>query len=190
MKKITLALFLFSFCFSSLTFAGAKEEEAIKLNSIASVMEKVLATEKSEIALKELKKCIDILDEYKTEVLKSHEKNISLGNIYLYYASMTKGNVSIDETIRLLSRSLKIKNDPYTHKELASVYKIKYDDAVINNNAKEEQTYGAIIYEHLNKYIILSHNKSKTWKERRDYFNSYSKKKVAESSTKKYKTKN
>ncbi|WP_416487800.1 hypothetical protein [Brachyspira hyodysenteriae] len=78
-----------------------------------------------------------------------------------------------DKIIELYKKALELRADPNSNYQLATMYKKKFDDAVKKNDANKEKEYGKNVYEYLNKYIVLSGNKSSKYKEILEYFSAY-----------------
>ena len=126
-----------------------------------------------ESALEYAKQSVNILDSYSIKEIKKYSRYNTLGNIYMYYGFLIKNEKDVDETIRAFNRALEIRNDPNSHKELATSYKKKYNEAILDGNKKQEKHYGQKIYYHLDKYIVIAKIKDKRWDARLNYFEVY-----------------
>ena len=70
-------------------------------------------------------------------------------------------------------KALELRAEPNSNYSLAIIYKNRYDIAVKKKDAVKEVEYGKMVYEYLNKYVVLSGNKSAKYKKILNYFSSY-----------------
>lgn len=157
-----------------------------ELSRISASFSNIKKSEDKQVALKYAKHSVNRLDGYSIKQIKNYERYGTLGSIYMYYGFLIKNEKDVDETIRVFTRALEIRNDPNSHKELATSYKKKYNDAVLDRDRKKEKYYGEKIYYHLNKYIVIAKIEDNFWQKRRDYFEIY----IPKRSLAKYKKQN
>ena len=124
-------------------------------------------------AYTKLKAYINVLDAKGMEALKQHPSYPKLGDVYMYGAIYLTKEFKEDKIIELYKKALNLRADPNSNYQLATIYKKKFDDAVKKNDAQKQQEYGKNVYEYLNKYILLSGDKSKKYKEILEYFSAY-----------------
>ena len=124
-------------------------------------------------AYTKLKAYINVLDAKGMEALKQHPSYPKLGDVYMYGAIYLTKEFKEDKIIELYKKALNLRADPNSNYQLATIYKKKFDDAVKKNDTQKQQEYGKNVYEHLNKYILLSGDKSKKYKEILEYFSAY-----------------
>ena len=105
--------------------------------------------------------------------LKQHPSYPKLGDVYMYGAIYLTKEFKEDKIIELYKKALNLRADPNSNYQLATIYKKKFDDAVKKNDTQKEQEYGKNVYEYLNKYLVLSGDKSQKYKEILEYFSAY-----------------
>ena len=82
-------------------------------------------------------------------------------------------NLVAEKIIELYKKALELRAEPNSNYSLAIIYKNRYDIAVKKKDAVKEVEYGKMVYEYLNKYVVLSGNKSAKYKKILNYFSSY-----------------
>ncbi len=121
----------------------------------------------------ELKNAILILDSRNISAIKKHPHYSSLGDIYMYAAFKLERETDIDETIKLLERTISIRKDPTSVYKLATLYKKKYDEALNNGDEYQQVMYGRKVYSTLNTYINMQPQKKKSYNKIIKYFKAY-----------------
>lgn len=124
-------------------------------------------------AYTKLKAYINVLDSKGMAALKQHPSYPKLGDVYMYGAIYLTKEFKEDKIIELYKKALNLRADPNSNYQLATIYKKKFDDAVKKNDTQKEQEYGKNVYEYLNKYLVLSGDKSQKYKEILEYFSAY-----------------
>lgn len=104
--------------------------------------------------------------------LRTNRAYVVIGTVYTYYAMLTP-ETNIDERIRAYERALSLRKDPDSIYNLATLYKIKYNEAKKKNDVKSEIEFGKKIYHELDLYIRIMPRTGKKTVERRDYFKLY-----------------
>lgn len=120
-----------------------------------------------------LKAYINVLDSKGMTALKKHPSYPKLGDVYMYGAIYLTKEFKEDKIIELYKKALELRADPNSNYQLATMYKKKFDDAVKKNDLQKEQEYGKNVYEYLNRYLVLSGDKSEKYKEILEYFSAY-----------------
>lgn len=120
-----------------------------------------------------LKAYINLLDSKGMNKLKKHPSYSRLGDIYMYGAVYLEKEYKENKIIELYKKALELRAEPNSNYSLAIIYKNRYDSAVKNKDEAKEKEYGKMVYQYLNKYVILSGNKSSKYKEILDYFSVY-----------------
>ncbi len=172
-KNIVVVVLCLSFSLSIYAYANEIYEHD-DLSRIAASLKSVRnATTRAE-ALKILNKNISVLDTYSVDAIKKSRSYEALGSLYMYYGFLLDDdNKKIDEAIKAFNKALAIRSEPNSHKELATIYKKRYDKAIESDNSVDESFYGEKVYYHLKQYMRLGHVTSDSWKERLSYFEAY-----------------
>ena len=121
----------------------------------------------------ELKNAILILDSRNISAIKKHPHYSSLGDIYMYAAFRFEREINIDETIKLLERTILIRKDPTSVYKLATLYKKKYDESLKVGDEYQEVMYGRKVYSTLNIYVNIQPKKKKSYNKIIKYFKAY-----------------
>ena len=128
---------------------------------------------KSANSYAKLKAYINLLDSKGMKALKKHPSYSRLGDIYMYGAMYLEKEYKENKIIELYKKALELRAEPNSNYSLAIIYKNRYDIAVKKKDAVKEVEYGKMVYEYLNKYVVLSGNKSAKYKKILNYFSSY-----------------
>lgn len=174
-RIIICLLFIFNIiAFSQQDFVvpitPSKDQE---LDKVAGYSTTLSEFDGSMNAYTKLKAYINILDSKGMAALKKHPSYPKLGDVYMYGAIYLAKEFKEDKIIELYKKALDLRDDPNSNYQLATIYKKKFDDAVKKNDAQKEKEYGKNVYEYLNRYLVLSGNNSKKYKEILDYFSVY-----------------
>ena len=166
-RIIICLLFIFNIiAFSQQDFVvpitPSKDQE---LDKVAGYSTTLSEFDGSMNAYTKLKAYINILDSKGMAALKKHPSYPKLGDVYMYGAIYLAKEFKEDKIIELYKKALDLRDDPNSNYQLATIYKKKFDDAVKKNDAQKEKEYGKNVYEYLNRYLVLSGNNSKKYKE-------------------------
>ncbi len=144
------------------------------LSRIAASLKSVRnATTKKE-AIQILNRNLAALDKYSVNDIRKSRSYEALGSLYMYYGFLMNDEPkTTDEAIKAFNKALSIRNEPISHKEIATAYKKKYDEAIVNDNLLDEAFYGDKVYYHLKQYMLLGNVKAKNWQDRLSYFEPY-----------------
>lgn len=144
------------------------------LSKIAASLKSVRSATDRKEALKILNRNLGALEKYSLQEIRRSRSYEALGSLYMYYGFLMSDEANKnDEAIKAFNKALSIRVEPTSHKELAEIYKKKYDEAVEANNILEESIYGEKTYEHIKQYMRLANVTSEKWKEIRDFFEAY-----------------
>jgi len=121
----------------------------------------------------QLKNAVSILNLRDIAVIKKHPYYTSLGDIYMYAAFRLEKEIEIDETIKILERAILIRKDPTSVYKLTTLYKKKYDEALINGDEYNQVMYGRKVYSSLNLYLNMQPQRRKSYKKIIKYFKLY-----------------
>lgn len=121
----------------------------------------------------QLKNAVSILDSRDISIIKKHPHYTSLGDIYMYAAFKLEKEIEIDEAIKLLERAVLIRKDPTSVYKLTTLYKKKYDEALIEGNEYNQVIYGRKVYSSLSLYVDIQPQKRKFYKKIIKYFEAY-----------------
>lgn len=180
-KNFLAVLFLNIILFSNLSYLFSQDNLDIpippsddqQLDNAVGYSRTLNSFKKNANSYAKLKAYINLLDSKGIKNLKKHPSYSRLGDIYMYGAMYLEKEYKEDKIIELYKKALELRAEPNSNYSLSVIYKKRYDNAVKNKNAVKEVEYGKMVYEYLNKYLILSGNKSKKYKEILNYFSSY-----------------
>ncbi len=156
------------------------------LSKIAASLKSVRNASNRQEALKILDRNLVLLNTYSINDIKKSRSFEALGSLYMYYGFLMNDDPKkTDAAINAFNKALSIRNEPMSHKEIATAYKKKYDEAVLSDNMSEEFLYGEKVYYHLKQYMRLAGVTSESWKERLAYFEVYAPKETLQVKSKK-----
>ena len=181
MKKFLIFLFFNIILFSNLSYLFSQDNLDIpvtpskdqQLDNAVGFSRTLNSFKKDASSYAKLKAYINLLDSKGMKNLKKHPSYSRLGDIYMYGAIYLEREYKEDKIIELYKKALELRAEPNSNYSLAVIYKNRYDNAVKKKDAVKEVEYGKMVYEYLNKYIVLSGNKSSKYKKILNYFSSY-----------------
>ena len=181
MKKFLIFLFFNIILFSNSFYLFSQDNFEIpvtpskdqQLDNAVGFSRTLNSFKKDASSYAKLKAYINLLDSKGMKNLKKHPSYSRLGDIYMYGAIYLEREYKEDKIIELYKKALELRAEPNSNYSLALIYKNRYDNAVKKKDAVKEVEYGKMVYEYLNKYIILSGNKSAKYKKILNYFSSY-----------------
>ena len=179
MKNFLIVLFCNAILFSNLLYSQDSLNIPVtpsndqQLDNAVGYARTLNSFNKSANSYTKLKAYINLLDSKGMQALKKHPSYSRLGDIYMYGAIYLEKEYKESKIIELYKKALELRAEPNSNYSLAILYKNRYDKAVKKKDAVKEVEYGKMVYEYLNKYIVLSGNKSSKYKEILNYFSSY-----------------